>query len=67
MFTEMDKALVAVIMGTLSLLTIWWGWDLSYITDEKVLSAIAILMPIIVWLAPNKFKTSAAPLDALSR
>lgn len=56
MFTEYDKAIVAVITGVLSIISLWLGWDLSPLADEKVVTGLAILTPILVWLVPNKLK-----------
>lgn len=54
MFTTFDKALVAVVMGLLSIGSIVFGWDFGI--DEKVVGGIiAALTPILVYLWPNKF------------
>ncbi len=53
MFTTMDKALVALIMGLLSLLNLVFGVDLG-ISVEAVSSVIALVTPFLVWLIPNK-------------
>lgn len=54
MFTDMDKALVAAILGVLSILSIAFGWHLTWITEEGILAVIAIITPIIVYLVPNR-------------
>jgi len=53
MFTSFDKALVALIMGVLSVANLWFGVDLG-ITPDAVTAVIAMLTPIIVWFIPNK-------------
>jgi hypothetical protein len=56
MFTSMDKALAALVMAILSIVTLWTGWglDLSLVADERIASAFAILSPIAVYLIPNR-------------
>jgi hypothetical protein len=58
MFTSMDKALGALVMAILSIITIWTGWglDLSLIADERLASALAILTPIVVYFVPNRIR-----------
>lgn len=53
MFTTFDKALVALVMGALSIANLWFGIDLG-ITADTVTATIALATPIIVWLTPNK-------------
>ena len=53
MLGEYTKAIVASVMGILTLLTTWLGWHLSWLTEEWVLSLIAILTPIFVLVFPN--------------
>ncbi len=53
MITSIDKALVAVIMGLLSILNLKFGFNLGI--DEATVSAIiAAVTPFLVWLTPNK-------------
>ena len=54
MITEWDKAIVALITAILSIITLWWGWDVAPAVDEKIVGGLAILTPILVWLVPNK-------------
>jgi hypothetical protein len=56
MFTSLDKALAALVMAILSIITIWTGWglDLSLVVDERIASAFAILTPIVVYFVPNR-------------
>lgn len=53
MFTTIDKALVALIMGLLSIGNLWFGFDLG-ITPDALTSVIALLTPVLVWFFPNK-------------
>ena len=56
MFTSVDKALVAAIMGLLSIINILWGVDLfgwGVHTEQTLGTIIAVLLPILVWLVPN--------------
>lgn len=55
MFTTMDKALAAVVMGILSILNLAFGFNLGI--DPATLSGIiAAITPIVVYLIPNKAK-----------
>jgi hypothetical protein len=60
MFTEWDKAIVAAIMGILSLISLWTGWGIDFINEERIIALIAILTPIFVWLVPNKYASTTA-------
>ena len=56
MFTAIDKALVAAIMGILSIVNLLWGVDLlgwGVHTEQTIGTIIAVLLPILVWLVPN--------------
>ena len=52
MFTQIDKALVAIIMAVLFLLNTFTGWDLG-ITEGTVNAIIGVLTPILVYFVPN--------------
>lgn len=54
MFTSIDKALAAMVMAVLFLLNTFVGLDTSWISQETVATIIGLLMPVIVWLVPNK-------------
>lgn len=55
MFTSIDKALVALIGSVLWLIDYWFGNDLfGHITEESIGTIIAVLMPILVYFAPNR-------------
>jgi len=62
MFTEWDKAIAAAIMSALSMITLWWGWDLNWLTDQKLLTTFAVLSPIVVWAVPNKYSDTVQRL-----
>lgn len=53
MFTSIDKALVAVVMGALYLLNNLADINIG-LSEEVVSTIIAGLTPILVWLIPNK-------------
>jgi len=53
MFTSMDKALVALIMGVLYILNSVAGINLGF-TETQVATVIGILTPILVYFIPNK-------------
>lgn len=57
MFTEIDKALVALVLSIASIINLLWGFDLfgwGVHTEQTVGTIIAVLLPILVWLIPNR-------------
>lgn len=54
MFTSIDKALVAAIMGLLFIIQTYTGFDLGWIKPEAVSTIIGLLLPVLVWAVPNK-------------
>lgn len=56
MFTSLDKALIALVMGILSILNLVFGFNLG-IDPAVVSSIIAALTPVLVYYIPNKSKT----------
>lgn len=53
MFTSMDKALVALLMGIISIINLQFGWNLGF--DANFVSTlVAALTPFIVYWIPNK-------------
>lgn len=54
MFTTIDKALTAAIMGILSILAIAFGIHISWLTPEVIASIVAAITPLLVYLIPNK-------------
>lgn len=57
MFTSFDKALVALVMGVLSILNLKFGVNLG-IEESTVSAVIAALTPFIVYFWPNKTTTA---------
>jgi hypothetical protein len=53
MFTTIDKALTAVVMGLLSILSLVFGVNLG-IEPATVSIIISALTPVLVYLIPNK-------------
>ncbi len=53
MFTTVDKALVALIMGVISILNLVFGINIG-IAPETVSAIIAAITPLLVYLIPNK-------------
>ena len=56
MFTSIDKALVAAVMGILFIIQTFTGFSLPWMTQDTVATVIGLLTPILVWAIPNKSK-----------
>jgi hypothetical protein len=56
MFTSLDKALVAMIMGFVYIINTVFGFHFGF-TEVQVAGFIGVLTPFIVYFWPNK-KTS---------
>lgn len=54
MFTTLDKALVAMVMGILFILQTYTGLSTSWISQETVATIIGLITPVLVWAIPNK-------------
>jgi hypothetical protein len=54
MFSSIDKALVALVMGLLFIVQTFTGFSLSWITESQVATIIGLLTPVLVWAIPNK-------------
>ena len=54
MFTTLDKALVALIMGLLFIIQTYTGLSTSWISQETVATIIGLITPVLVWAIPNK-------------
>lgn len=57
MFTSLDKALVAAVLSIASIINLLWGFDLfgwGAQTEQIVGTLISVLLPIAVWLIPNR-------------
>ena len=60
MFTSIDKALVAMVMGILFILNTFFGINVSWISQETVATIIGLITPVLVWAIPNKIAPPAA-------
>lgn len=54
MFTSIDKALVALVMGILFIIQTYTGLSTSWISQETVVTIIGLITPVLVWAIPNK-------------
>lgn len=54
MFTSIDKALVAAIMGILFVVQTYTGFSTSWITADTVSTIVGLITPVLVWAIPNK-------------
>jgi len=54
MFTSIDKALVAMVMGILFIVQTYTGLNTSWISAETVSTIIGLITPVLVWAIPNK-------------
>lgn len=57
MFTSVDKAIVAVVLGVCFLLNSWFHVQIpGFITADNINQLLAIATPVLVYLLPNKPK-----------
>lgn len=54
MFTSIDKALTALIMGLLFIIQTYTGFSVAWLTPDTVATIIGLLTPVLVWAIPNK-------------
>ena len=54
MFTSIDKALVAAIMGILFIVQTYTGFSMAWATPDTIASIIGLVTPVLVWAIPNK-------------
>lgn len=54
MFTSIDKALVALIMGVLFIIQTYTGFSTAWISAETVATLVGLITPVLVWAIPNK-------------
>jgi hypothetical protein len=54
MFSSIDKAIVAAVMGILFIIQTYTGFSLSWISQETVATIVGLLTPVLVWATPNK-------------
>lgn len=54
MFTSVDKAVGALILAVISIMSLLGVFSSDLVTDEWVSGVVAALTPIIVYLLPNR-------------
>ena len=54
MFTSIDKALVAAIMGILFIVQTYTGFNMAWVTPDTIATIIGLVTPVLVWVIPNK-------------
>ena len=54
MFTSIDKALVAAIMGVLFIVQTYTGLQLPWANPGTIATNIGLVTPVLVWGIPNK-------------
>ena len=54
MFTSIDEALVAAIMGVLFIVQTYTGLQLPWVTPDTITTIIGLITPVLVWAVPNK-------------
>ena len=54
MFSSIDKALVALVMGLLFIIQTYTGFNLSWVSHDTVATVIGLITPVLVWAIPNK-------------
>ena len=53
-WSHYSKAWVALVMALLTVLTVHFGLDFSFLTEEVIVAIIGIIGTIAVWLIPNR-------------
>ena len=54
MFTSIDKALVAAIMGVLFIVQTYTGFSMAWVKPDTISTIIGLITPVLVWAIPNK-------------
>ena len=54
MFTSIDKALVAAIMGILFIVQTYTAFSMAWATPDTIATIIGLVTPVLVWAVPNK-------------
>ena len=54
MFTSIDKAIVAVIMGAVYILNTATGIEIPFVSEDTLNTALGFLLPILTYIIPNK-------------
>jgi hypothetical protein len=71
MFTSIDKALVAAIMGILFIVQTYTGLQLPWVTPDTIATIIGLITPVLVWAThpnvSNHMTTDIRPSGDLSR
>jgi hypothetical protein len=49
-----SKAIVATVMAILLIIEEWWGWKSDLITEQGIITVLAVLTPILVFFIPNR-------------
>ncbi|PWT73995.1 MAG: hypothetical protein C5B60_07405 [Chloroflexi bacterium] len=49
-----SKAIVAAIMAALLVLETFTGWKSEFITEQGVITVLAVLTPVLVYFIPNR-------------
>jgi len=65
MFTKYDKAITAVVMSILTVLSTWLASTFG-LTPELVAGVVALLNPILVYAVPNKATVASTVQNTLS-
>ena len=57
--TQFDKAIAAAVVAVVALLALIFHWSVpGWLTEENILQALVVIMPIVVSLVPNKATTA---------
>lgn len=51
--SEMNKAIAAFVVSALTLVELWFGWETPGITEQWILTLLAVINPLLVWGIPN--------------
>jgi hypothetical protein len=54
MFSSIDKAIVAAVMGILFIIQTYTGFSTSWISADAVATIVGLITPVLVWAIPNK-------------
>ncbi len=54
MFTSIDKALVAAIMGILFIVQTYAGLSFRWAKPDTIVTIIGLVKTVLVWAIPNK-------------
>ncbi len=57
MFTSIDQALVAAIMGILLIVQTYTRLSFRWATPDTIVTIIGLVTPVLVWVIPNKKAT----------